>query len=571
MTAPSAFRRMLAGLLLVLLTACGGLPVPDGVSNAEGIGGDAPDVGGIVVVAPGPQPGATASQLVLGYLYALSRSPQDGHRIARQFLAPGVECCEERQEALLYGATPGVAVLEDPFVVRVSFDSVGRIERDGSFQLADTVVRDDFRVVDVDGELRLQSVPRGLRLVAGDLGRSFTPYDVHFLSKDVDGDPSRRLVPDRVFLPVSREPGQALVDALLSGPTLRLEPAVLSAAPPGTTAEVTDAAGIVTVDLSAQVAELGTRERQRLAAQLVWTLVPSYSGVRLQVEGRPLLPGDDPVQDRGDWAVYDPSGIASDAALLYLQDRRLQGLDALPESAVTTGELPVDGAALALSGAELAVRTTRPGGIDEVRTGPLQGPFGEPVLRGLGVTSLSWGPAGQGLWVLQTGAPPGVRLVPEGEDQAPQLVPVEVPPGAGPLTALKVSRDGARMALVLGGRLHVGRVEPVDGRWRIGDVTPVSRELVGVVDVAWRSGTTLVALGAIEADGQLLPVEVAVDGSSSTVVQRPLGGAVAKEIAAAPRQPLVVAADVENERRLYRDDDTLFRPLTPGTAPFYPG
>ena len=150
-------------------------------------------------------------------------------------------------------------------------------------------------------------------------------------------------------------------------------------------------------------------------------------------------------------------------------------------------------------------------------------------------------------------------------------MPVEVPPGAGPLTALKVSRDGARMALVLGGQLHVGRVEPVDGRWRIGDVTPVSRELVRVTDVAWRSGTTLVALGALEADGQLLPVEVAVDGSSSTVVQRPLGGAVAVEIAAAPRQPLVVAADVAGERQLYGDDDTLFRPLVAGPRAVLPG
>ena len=255
---------------------------------------------------------------------------------------------------------------------------------------------------------------------------------MHFLSSDVDGAPSRRLVPDRVFLPVSREPGQALVDALLSGPTLRLQPAVLSAAPPGTSAEVDAAAGVVTVDLSAAVAALGTRERQRLAAQLVWTLVPAYSGVRLQVEGAPLLPGEDPVQDRGDWSVYDPSGIGAGAPLLYLQDRRLRSLDEfLPDSAVTSGELPVDGAALSLSGTELAVRTRRPGGLDEVRTGPLQGPFGEPVLRGPGITSLSWGPGEQGLWVLQTGAPAGLRLVPVEEGQPPQQVPVDVPPGQG--------------------------------------------------------------------------------------------------------------------------------------------
>jgi hypothetical protein len=237
MTGPPAVRRALAGLLLVVLTACGGLPVPNGVRDAEGVGGDAPDVGGIVVVAPGPQPGMTALQVVSGFLYALSRSPQDDHRIARQFLAPDVECCEVSEEAVL-DPLGGVrsSVQEDPSVVRAGFRSVGRILRDGSFRLEDTEVRDDFRVVDVDGELRLAQVPRGLRLIVDDLERSYTPYDVHYLSSDVDGAPSGRLVPDRVFLPASREPGQALVDALLDGPTRRLAPAVLSAAPPGTTA-----------------------------------------------------------------------------------------------------------------------------------------------------------------------------------------------------------------------------------------------------------------------------------------------------------------------------------------------
>jgi hypothetical protein len=302
--------------------------------------------------------------------------------------------------------------------------------------------------------------------------------------------------------------------------------------------------------------------------------VPAYSGVRVLVDGRSLVPEEDAVQDRADWQAYDPSGASDAAPLLYLQDRQLRSLDEeLAESAVTTGELPVDGAALSLSGTDLAVRTRRATGVDEVRTGRLAGPFGSPVLQGRGLSSLSWGPSDQGLWVLQTGSPAGVWLVPAGDraGQAPQRVPVQAPPDAGALSALRVSRDGARMALVLGGQLHVGRVEPALPGWRITDVTLVSRELRGVTDVAWRSGTTLVALGAFEADGQLFPAEVSVDGSSFEVVQRPLVGAVAVEIAAAPRQPLVVAADVEGRRQLYRDNDTLFLLLRPGSAPFYPG
>lgn len=577
-------RPVLAGLLLVLLTACGGLPLPEEVRDAAGARGDETDAGSIVVVAPGPQPGMTATQVVSGFLDALSRSPQDDHAIARQFLAPGVDCCGEDEEAVLYaiGARRS-SLTSDPSLVRVSYDSVGRVLRDGSYRVEQRLVIDDFRVVDVDGEVRLASVPRGLRLVQDDLERSFSPYDVHFLGRSADGSARGRLVPDRVFLPVSdvsgpAGPGQALVDALLSGPTLRLAPAVLSAAPPGTTARVRAAAGVVTVDLSEHARALDARSRQRLSAQLVWTLVPLYSGVRVLVEGEPFDAGAGSVQDRSDWASYDPVGGSDDAPLLYLQDRRLRLLDReVPASPVSDGELPVDEAALSPATSQLAVRTRRSARLDEVRTGPLRGPFGEPVLTGPRLTSLSWGPAEQGLWVLQPGPRPAVWLVPEDEasDRTPQRVPIELP--AGGLSALQVSRDGARIALVLGGRLHVGRVEPtgpeVGGNpgWRIADVRVVSRELVGVTDVAWQSGTSLVALGSFEADGQLFPAEVAVDGSSLDVVQRPLVGAVAVEIAAAPREPLVVAADVDGERRLFRDDGTLFRLQGPGSSPSYPG
>ena len=107
-------------LLLAALAACAGLPLPNGVRDA-GARGDEADDGGIVVVAPGPQPGMTATQLVAGFLEALSRSPQDDHAIARQFLAPGVECCGQDEEAVLYavGARRVVGHRRTPRVVRV--------------------------------------------------------------------------------------------------------------------------------------------------------------------------------------------------------------------------------------------------------------------------------------------------------------------------------------------------------------------------------------------------------------------------------------------------------------------
>ena len=570
---PSA--RWLLPLLLVLLTACGGLPLPEGVRAAAGASGEQAADGRIVVVAPGPRPDMTPVELVTAFLYALSRSPQDGHAIARQFLAPGVECCDVDGEAILYSlSSRTISLGEDPGEVGVSFDSTGRILQDGSYQLERNRVRDRFQVVATEDGPRLAAVPEGLRLLEDDLERSFTPYDVHFLGRTPSGDANGRLVPDRVFLPVMSDPGQELVDALLDGPTERLGSAVLTAAPAGTRAKVTSDAGQVTVDLSGQVRALDARARQRLAAQLVWTLVPAYSGVRLLVEGEPFeVEGAEGVQDLDDWAIYDPSAVEADAPLLFLRDRVVHRLEReLEESPVTTGELPVDEAALSPATSELAVRTRLPSGVDEVRTGPLGGPFGEPVLREPGLSSLSYGPGDQGLWVLQQGEQSVVWWVPDARDDRPaRTVPYDPPPGAGPLTALRVSRDGARIALVFGGELFVGRIEPMGDGVRIADIARVSRELTGVTDVAWAGGTSLVVLGSFEDDEQLFPARVAVDGSSFAVVQRPLVGAVALEIAAAPRRPLVVAADVDGRRQLYRDNGTLFRLLEPGSSPFYPG
>ena len=574
-------RAVLTALLLVLLPACAGLPLPAGVRDAADVRGEQADAGGIVVVAPGPRVGTTAVELVTGYLYALSRSPQDDHAIARQFLAPDVECCAADGEAILYPlSTRTISMGADPSQVQVAVDSVARILRDGSYRLEDVRVEGQFSVVDVGGELRLASVPDALWLLEDDLERSFTPYDVHYLARQTDGSPSGRLVPDRVFLPAMDDPAQALVDAVLAGPTRRLAGAVLTAAPPETTAQVRTDGGVVTVDLSASVRELDARARQRLSAQLAWTLAPPvHSALRLLVEGEPFpVEGVQGVQDRDDWPVYDPVGPDSaDAPLLYVRDRRLRGLDVeLDESPVTTGELPVDAAALSPTTSRLAV-LTRTGAIDEVRTGPLEGPFSDPVLRLPRLSSLSWGPADQGLWLLQSlEAGAVVWRVPVDDEIDPQRVSYARPVDAGPLTVLRVSRDGARVALVFGGRLFVGRVEPDTSvasatGLRIADIAPVSRELVGVTDVAWTSGTSLVALGSFLTEEQRFPASVAVDGSSFAVVQRPLVGAVAVELAAAPRRPLVVAADADERRQLYRDNGTLFRLREPGSAPFYPG
>jgi hypothetical protein len=392
-------------------------------------------------------------------------------------------------------------------------------------------------------------------------------------------------VPDRVFLPVTASVAPALVAALLRGATPTLSPAVGTAVPPGTAlaSPVADADGIVTVDLTREVGELGERDLQRLSAQLVWTLLPTFSGVRLLVEGEPLdVEGAPGVQTLADWAGVDPDGPGSDDRLYYVAERRLRALGrSLPDSEATAARgLDVDEVAVSPVDSTVALLTRDVDGQDELRTGRLAGPLSDVVLRRPRLDSMSFGPGDQGLWALALGDRPAVCLVPVDSAGAQDDfcdVPYERPEGAGPLSALRVSRDGARVALVFGTgddrRLHVGRVEPSGGGWRIAGVGPVAPMLAGVTDVAWESGTSLAVLASSPGAAQVVVWRVAVDGSTGPeAVQRPglPGDAVA--LAASAGRPLVVGALLDGEPRLYRDDGTLFRlEPAPGTAPAYPG
>ena len=569
---------------MVLLSACG-LPLPEGVQSARDVQPARDEPGSLRVIPPGPQPGASPAEIVSGFLTAQS-SPADNHAVARQFLAPGTQWDDE-QGAVIYRERRLVGGGDDPLTFDVRFDTTARIRPTGSFVLDTTPVVERYVVGQLpSGEFRLTSVPRGLHLREADRERSFQPYDVYFLARDLDGGPTGRLVPDPVFLPVTAERAPALVSALLLGPTLSLKSAVDTAVPPMTTtaSPVSVADGVVTVDLTEQVLELDTRQRQRLSAQLVWTLVPTFTGVRLLVEGEPLdVAGVAGVQTRDDWAEYDPSGISPTAPLYSVQDRKLRSLDAgLPMSEATSpGPLVVDDVAVSPADGTLGLLSRRQGAPDEVRIGPPSGPFGAPVLRRPDLGSLSWGPGEQGLWLIERGPVPAVCLLaPAAAPPRPQPCDVSYdrPEGAGQLTALRVSRDGARVALVFGTgpsrRLYVGRVVPSGGRLRLAvSPDPVAPALTNVTDVAWRSGTTLAVLAAPTAGAsQIVVWTVDVNGSTRpAVVQRPGLAGEPKSVAGAPDRPLVVSTEVDGRPRLYRDNGTYFRQSEEGSAPTYPG
>lgn len=576
----------LTGALLAVLLAGCGLPIEAGVHEPGPVAADQVEPGPIQVLPPGPRPDAGAREIVLGFLGAQS-NPDDGHAIARQFLGPQVRDS---------WADGGAVVVFDPGSLRVEVDPVddlavlvrasvlARIAADGSYQavLDPAQLEETYRLrKDEVGQLRLAEVPPGLRLTTADAARSFRPHDVYYLASSEPQSTGARLVPDRVFLPAVADPAGSLVRRLLVGPSDPLRGAVATALPAGGTLvrPVTSVDGVVTVDLSAPVEALDPRQRQRLSAQLVWTLRgagPAFGALRLLVEGRPLeVPGVGPMQDRTAWSSYSPDGLLARTSAVFVQDRRLRSVDgSLAAGEASDGRLPVDTVAVSPDSGQLALVSHTPSG-DELRTGPSAGPFPAPILVRPALNSLSWGGGDQGLWAVEPGADPQVTIVRNASPRQVLSVPYTRPPGAGGLSVLKVSRDGARVAATFGEAgargLYIGRVEwsPVGPQilgWRA-----VARSLGDVSDVAWETGTSVVVLAPLTTTSRL-PVRVEIDGSQIEPV-RALGlDGEPVSLAAAPGQPLVVATVLRGKPVVLVEDGGLFR-LQPGTgaAPAYPG
>ena len=460
---------------------------------------------------------------------------------------------------------------------------VGRISADGSYLGDSGSISVQVHLTrNQRGRWVIDKVPNGLLLSVADRDRSFVPQNVYFLAPaSLSPDDGRHLVPDRVFVPVTADPADALVRRLLAGPSSGIQGAVETAMPQGTTLlrpVRTDASGLVTVELSAEVAAAPRAQREQLSAQLVWTLRgvgPDFSRLQLRGGGRPVQVsvGADDLQNRGDWGSYDPDGLSPRAPALYVANRRLRSLDGTVTNSAASDDRatqPVDIAASAVNDGRLALLTLV-GREWQLRTGPASGPFGAPVYRGPGLSSPTWGSGQRGLWFLDAGR---LMLAPLGG--RPVGIPVDSLDLPGPYAAVRVSRDGARIALVTGSgrdrRLAVGRLYTLAGGLRVGGLRAVAPGVEDVGDVSWDSATTLVVLGRVAGLTAAVPVRVSVDGSSvAPLVRVGLETTEPRSLAAAPGRPLVVGALVRGKPTLFRDTTRQYSPEAVGTQPFYPG
>lgn len=497
MTRRSTALRLLAVLAALLaVTGCASIPgssrpqiVAESVPASPPADGDDLRYEGLV-----PRPGASPVEIVRDYLRA-SGSHERSHARARAYLTPDAEkTWKDDEGAYIIDDEPYFNVSGDGTLVQMSAQQRGRLDADGSYipsSPPEAPYSNLFRMKKVDGNWRIDGPSPPLLLEATTFEAAYRSYNVYFL------DSSRtRVVPDVRWFAAARDTlPSLLMTALEKGPSGWLADGVLSDLD-GITVQnnVEQAPDRVRVYL-AGLDQAGTLSAGGFA-QIVWTLNQvGVGGVELYTDGRLLTPKDAPqrsLQQLNDWRAFGPDGplvsfgyFVRDGAVWRTDNTRVAGPAGRNSFGAESVGVSTDERALAVvvedAKGRKVLRVGRPGSLRATVSG-------ESLIRP------TWGGGSGEVWTVRNGDE--VVLVPLTGD----AIRVDVPDigSAGPIRALRLSRDGARVALVAGPRgqeqLWVGIVVREDGSAKIDGLRALDAGELPVSDVSWVDSLSVVAL-----------------------------------------------------------------------------
>jgi hypothetical protein len=563
-----------AGLAMVLVSfaGCAAIPVSSDIQVARSM----PSGSGPAAPA-GPERGVDPFRLVREFIEATGSSA-NGHAAARAFLSRNAAASWDDRASLIViedapGAAPETGAADGVRRIRVGGTRLGILTADGSFMPSAGTFAVPLDVVTEHGEWRISNPPPGVLVEASALQRNYRQVRVSFV------DPNRgTLVPDLRWVPAqpaSTLPGRVL-DLLLAGPSQRLDGAVRSAIPEGVRPRsnvLVGRSGRTVINLSG-VEGMTEQQRRLVAAQIVASLdglVPTP--LRLLADGEPLVTGQDEWRPADIASYAPPTGPRSDVPGQVVVSGRLRGLNGvIVPGPAGDGRLTVLSAARSNPAGELlAAVVAGPDGRPQLRVGPMDGDLALAPLDATTMTRPTWRPSGTELWTVLNGkAVMGVALSGTSSPLTYQINATELTQ-LGPISQLRLSRDGARVAAVIGGRLVVAAVVTESGTVSLRH-PQVLRDgtLPPTVSVDWARPELLLVASA----GPSPQVSsVSVDGLtrrqlSSTNLTGPL-----TDVAAAPGREVLVAD--ATGLWAYSDTQEVWEPrlggVGPGSAPLYPG
>lgn len=469
--------------------------------------------------AQGPAKGASAEELITGFLRASAAGVSDDFTVARQFLtAEAAASWDPTAQVRLYPDNQSPALSRSSSgAVRVSVAALATLDNSGILtnSATDSIISGEFSLVrNVDGEWRIAVLDDGITVPSAVFQSQFEESLVYYLTVD-----RTALVPTVHWFPRNSAPTLA-AESLIKGPPAWLSDAVRTAVPVGTTLAtpaVKVEEGVATVDLSVEASQMTQADLDLLYAQFTKTLteLSSIQDVRLSAAGAEL---SQPNQKDL------PSYPYSNYPLLALAD----GVPAR----VTGSQVEPLVAAPAVAGLGLTAITSgydeQPRNIVGLGTNGLYriSVDNSAVTQLLAGSTLAQPSMDTSGWVW-TGAKNSVGTlnainVSTGENIG---VPANWLNGAE-LQSLRVSREGARIVVTYrkddATNLGVAAiVRDEAGRpLRIGEVVPFGQRLAEVTDLAWIAESKLMIL-ARPKTGSEFNLQLVTIGSVSRTVSEP--------------------------------------------------
>lgn len=583
--ARSSRRPFVAALVggVLLLTGCANIPTqtePQPLAIGGGQSTEAP--------VSQPPPDASPADIVQDWVRN-GGNPVGKHADARAYLADSAKnSWNDTARLTIVADTPVIAEPVpvqpgDPAnerVVTLTATVVGELGPDNAFQprfnqlvLPITVQKQK------GGEWRIIQPPDGVVLTQSAFTSYYRGVRVYFFDP-----PMGALVPDLRY--IANEPGgdQAarVIDELLSGPSNAMAGALRSAIPSSVTTKTVPAEqadGAIQVNL-AGLPDEPAHTKQLIIEQIVQTLHGiSPSPVLIQSEGTPLWP-DQPEWVVGELPSYNATTTpnAGQPGLLVAHGRVYSLKDGSPiGGAAGDGSYDVRTGAQSEDGSELALVCATANGV-QLRVGN----YGksDPVvqLQAGSLTRPTWAPGQPGaeasneVWTVADGQFVDRVLQTQQGSWVASNVDASALTTFGQITALRLSRDGTRVAAIAGGHLLVGAVvSDQQDQVAIKQVSQLqAQNITNAVDLDWLDQVNIAV--ATAQPGQ--PVfSASVDGLTLSKYATNLTTPTA--ITAAEARPVLVA----DSAGIWRSSDSadLWEvnaiPHDPGppAIPFYPG
>jgi hypothetical protein len=503
---------LVAALALVTaLAGCAGLPTTGPV---QPVPPETAEVGvpDITFRPDAPQPGATPQQIVEGFVRAAS-GPQNDWDTARLFLSPDYRDTWEPEAGVI------VDVLGDRVYTTTADDTIdlqvtprATVDDAGSYAPSDSAMAAPLSYAlaqQDDGEWRITTAPDGI-LLDEDFFRSvFRSYALMYF------DPTwEYLVPDTRFFPTYNS-ATRIADALVNGdPSAWLANSVTTAFPENVDLlpSVPAPGGVAQAQLSEQALALDELTLDRMQTQLAASLETSQVGqVEMLVDGTRLDAERVATKD----TTVDPRALVLDEeGFGFLVSGELTPLPGLSPAVIaaepTAVQLAPDrGSAVVRLADKTAALITEDGELAVVdeREGLLA-----PTIDPFGV-----------VWTVPSSDPGAVHATTTGGEV------IELTgawSGASRIDGMQISRDGARMAAVVGfGARTVlvvaGVVRDADGvPSALGDPVTLANLPGQGLDVGWLDDVTI---GALAGDGEDVAFVEQVVGGLTTRVEAPVG------------------------------------------------